>query len=66
MWLPLALKIWKHRNRNIFYNGQLDEVDIFARAQWQTWSWVKFGRQRIRYYFPKWCMNLSVCLAKIR
>jgi len=34
MWLTLALEIWKHRNMIIFYNGHLDEVEIFARAYW--------------------------------
>jgi len=26
MWLMLALEIWKHKNRIVFYNGQLDEL----------------------------------------
>jgi len=51
MWLALALKIWKHKNMIVFYNGQLDEVEIFARAQWHAWSWAKFDRQRIRYSY---------------
>jgi len=65
MWFALALEIWKHMNKIVFDNGQLDEVEIFVKAQWQAWSWAKFGRQRIEYSFPKWCLNPTVCLPEI-
>jgi len=33
MWLALAKEIWNHRNRIVFNNGQVDEIEIFATTQ---------------------------------
>jgi len=38
MWLTLGKEIWNHKNRLIFNNGKVDEVEIFALAQMIAWT----------------------------
>jgi len=33
MWLTLAKAIWTHRNRIVFYGGQVHEIEIFVAVQ---------------------------------
>ena len=33
MWLAIVREIWKHRNKVVFCNRRVDEVEIFAMAQ---------------------------------
>ena len=33
MWLTIVWEMWKHRNKIVFSNGVLDEVEIFAMTQ---------------------------------
>ena len=51
MWLAIVWEIWKHRNKCVFSNGVVDEVEIFAMAQVKAWYWAKTGRQKINYSF---------------
>jgi len=36
-------EIWNHRNRLIFNNGKVEEIDIFALTQMNAWTWAKFS-----------------------
>jgi len=47
MWLELVKEIWNHRNRLIFNNGKVDEIEIFALAQMNAWTWAKFSGFRV-------------------
>jgi len=51
MWLTLAKEIWNHRNRIVFSNGQVDEIEIFATTQLHAWIWAKFNGSRLQSSF---------------
>jgi len=38
MWLTLAKEIWTHKNRLVFNNEKVDEVEIFTLAQMNAWT----------------------------
>jgi len=66
MWLAIVREIWKHKNKVIFCNGRVDEVETFATTQLTAWSWARTDRQIIHFSFPEWCISPKVCLSKIR
>jgi len=47
MWLAIVCEIWNHRNKVVFKNGRVDDVEIFSLAQLKGWLWVKNHRNRI-------------------
>jgi len=32
MWLAIVCEIWNHRNKVVFENGRVDDVEIFSLA----------------------------------
>ena len=66
MWMTLTKAIWTHRNRIIFEGGKLDEIEIFALAQLDAWSWTKFSGFRLCGSFLEWCIHPVDCLRALR
>jgi len=66
MSLAIVWEIWKHRNKIVFRNGIVDDVEIFAMAQVSTLQWTKTGRQKVHYSFSDWCLNPRECLVQLR
>jgi len=51
MWLALAKGIWNHRNRLIFNNGKVDEVEIFALAEMNAWPGLSLVELECKGHF---------------
>jgi len=66
MWLAIVWEIWKHRNKIVFSNGVVDDVEIFAMTQVNAWQWTKTGRQKVHFSFSDWCLNPRECLVQLR
>jgi len=41
MSLAIVREIWKHRNKVVFCNRRVDEVEILAMTQLTAWSWAR-------------------------
>jgi len=47
MWLAVLKEIWTLRNKIVFEDGQVDEVEVFGTTQLHAWFWAKCGRLRM-------------------
>ena len=57
LWLAITKEFWNHRNRVIFNNRKVEEVEIFALAQMNVWTWARFSGFRVKGSLSEWFMN---------
>jgi len=65
VWVAVVWEIWYHRNRIVFKNGVVDDVEIFTLAQLKAWSWAKFRWLRVNYSVSDWLICPQICLGSI-
>jgi len=52
--VAILWEIWKHRNKVVFNNGVVDDIEIFTLAHVKAWSWVKFKWHKVNYSASEW------------
>jgi len=60
--LAVVCEIWNHRNKVVFKNGRVDDVEIFYLAQMKGWLWVKNRTNRITLSIWDWLLCPIHCL----
>ena len=65
MWIAIEWEIWNYRNKIVFNNAVVDDVEIFTLIQLKTWSLVKFRGPMVYCSFSDWYFCPTVCLANL-
>jgi hypothetical protein len=64
IWCAVIWTIWRHRNRIIFYNGQLDGASMIDEVKVSSWKrWIsRFNYPPCLFY--EWIAEPEYCLKK--
>jgi len=65
MLVAVVWKIWKLRNKVVFNNGVVDDLEIFSLAQLNCWTWVKYCRKRVIFSLSDWNFCPLQCLINL-